>query len=52
MITKEGKIKVWSVYNDGKINEYWKIWNTMDYVEEATMIIGGNFNIRLGNEEG
>lgn len=48
--TRLGKVKVWSVYNVGKIEEYWSIWEKLDYTEEGIMIIGGDFNIRIGNE--
>lgn len=52
LATKEGKWTIWTVYNGGKIEDYWKLWEKMDYMEEGTMLIGGDFNIRIGEVEG
>lgn len=48
--TEEGTINIWSVYNAGNIEEYWRLWEEMDFIEEEQLIIGGDFNIRIGNE--
>lgn len=48
--TKEGKLNIWSVYNAGQMEKYWEIWEEVDYTKENNLIIGGDFNIRIGNE--
>lgn len=52
VVTEEGRWNIWSVYNSGKMEKYWKLWEKIDYVEEGTMLIGGDFNIRIGQEGG
>ncbi|KAJ8677894.1 hypothetical protein QAD02_013681 [Eretmocerus hayati] len=46
----EGGWNIWSVYNSGDEN-FWKIWEDLDYLGEGRLIIGGNFNIRTGEED-
>lgn len=48
--TIDGSLKIWSVYNSGNMEEYWKMWEDMDYTMEGNLLIGGDFNIRIGNE--
>ena len=50
LVIGEEKINIWSVYNSGDIEKYWSIWDNIDYLEEETLIIDGDFNIRIGTE--
>lgn len=42
------EITIWSVYNSGHIEKYWAIWEEIDLLEENKIVIGGDFNIRIG----
>ena len=47
---KKGKTSIWSVYNSGKINKFWEKLEEYDLLDEDNLIIGGDFNIRIGVE--
>lgn len=32
------------------MEEYFKVWEQMEYSEKETLLIGGNFNIKIGKE--
>lgn len=44
------KIKIWSVYNNGKSNKIWEILDKEELIGEGEIIVGGDFNIRIGTE--
>ncbi|OXU17254.1 hypothetical protein TSAR_008374 [Trichomalopsis sarcophagae] len=44
------KLTIWSVYNSGKSEDLWEKMNVDDIMEEGIMIIGGDFNIRIGEK--
>ena len=48
---KEGKTTIWSVCNSGKINKFWEKLEEYDFLDEDNLIIGRDFNIRIGDEE-
>ncbi|KAJ8677128.1 hypothetical protein QAD02_012915 [Eretmocerus hayati] len=50
LCTMGGKWNIWSVYNSGDEN-FWKIWEDLDYLGEGRLIIGRDFNIRTGQED-
>ena len=61
--TEEGLIKTkiegsgrrmvtWSVYNSGNVEKYMKHWSKQEELQENDTIIGGNFNIRIGEGGG
>lgn len=49
-IEDEGIIIISYLYNAGRMEEYWRLWERMDYLEDETLIIEDDFNIRIGNE--
>lgn len=44
------KTVIWSVYNSGDIEKYYEIWEKESEELESEVIIGGDFNIRIGLE--
>lgn len=43
------KMTIWSVYNLGNIHKFYEHWSKGDIMEESKVIVGGDFNIRIGN---
>lgn len=43
------RLVIWSVYNSGNIQKFYEHWNMVDLTEEGKVIVGGDFNIRIGN---
>lgn len=40
---------MWAVYNSGNVDSFCEYWKNEDYTKEGYVIIGGDFNIRIGN---
>lgn len=41
-------ITIWSVYNSGNLKKFRGIWENVDFLEENKIVIGGDFNVRIG----
>lgn len=39
---------IWSVYNSGNIKKFYEHWEKVELTEEGKVIVGGDFNIRIG----
>lgn len=50
LVDKEEKIRIWSVYNSGDIEKIIEELEKEEINEERITIVGGDFNIRIGEE--
>lgn len=48
ILGKDKKLIIWSVYTPGDDNDFWKFWKVEDLLDEENMIMGGDFNVRIG----
>lgn len=36
--TKKGIYNIWTIYNTGRIEEVWKLWEDLDFMDEENLI--------------